>query len=115
MKRAHDPEWFAFLRVGDVLEVNGALRVVRQVSRWANRHDPIERLRYVTFAIRHISWTGRCYTVYTAADLRRMRIRYVGARVKLASEMDGKIAAAITQRSSERPYVLTAHDVRGVA
>lgn len=127
MKRIPDPDWFAFVRPGDVLQrgKNGTLRVVRDVSRWSRvkrvgrfgydivrGHGP---LRSVTFAIRHPSWTGRAYTVYNANDLKTNGWRYVGARVRLDTEMDRKIHEAITEDGWKRPFALTAKGVRGVA
>ena len=121
MKRVADPDWFAYVRAGDVLQrgQRGSYRVVREVSRWeCHRRGVTVRdvgpLRCITFAIRRRSWTNRCYTVYTAADLRTMGFRYVGARVRLESEMDALIEAAIQQPNSH-PKILTADDVRGVA
>lgn len=121
MRRTQDPDWFDFLRVGDVLQrgKDGPYRVVRHVSRWERiGRGKVERdrgpLRYVAFTIRHPSWTGRCHTHLAAADLKTQGYRYIGVRLPLTSELDAKIDAALKQPCGE-PYVLTAKDVRGVA
>lgn len=117
-----DPEWFARVRVGDVLQrgMNGPYRIVRKVSRsrriyrrTVDRSDNAP-LRSVVFAIRRRSWTNRCYTVLNASDLKTMGYRYVGASVALASDLDQCIAEAIKQPGG-RPYILYAKHVRGVA
>lgn len=112
MRRTPDPDWFAFLRVGDVLQrgVKGSYRVVRDVSRRG------QALTYVTFAIRRRSWTGRPDTTYTANDLKTFGYRYVGARVRLASELDERFRDYLRRNPSRAEgYGLTPEDVRGVA
>lgn len=103
-----DPDWFAFVRPGDVLLHRGSYRVVREVSRWGGR------LRFVAFAIKRRSWTDRCYTLYSANDLKTHGTRYVGARVKLDTEMDRKIHQSITGRELPPHFTLRARDVVGV-
>lgn len=127
LKRTPDPEWFDFVRPGDVIQRgrNGAYRVVREVTRWERVRrqgsfgwDVVRgagQLRAVTLAIRHRSWTNRAYTVLNANDLKSFGFRYVGARVRLDTEMDRKIHEAITEDGWKRPFALTAKDVRGVA
>lgn len=106
--RHPDPDWFAFLQPGDVLEFRGSYRIVRHVTRWHGR------LHSVTFAIKRPSWTGRCYTVCDRNDLKTSGARYVGARVKLDTEMDRKIHQSITGREFPPHYTLRARDVVGV-
>jgi len=104
-----DPDWFAILRVGDVLQRgrHGPLRVVRDVHRYSahswNRHRRRQagRLGSITFAIRHCSWTKRPYTVYTASDLKTFGYRYVGARVRLDRPIDKRLAVAIRDSTNQ--------------
>jgi hypothetical protein len=111
MRRVPDPDWFAHLKVGDVLQRRrGPYRVVRSISR---RNDG--RLWGVSFAIRHCSWTKRPYTVYTASDLKVFGFRYVGVRLVLGSEIDRKLDDAIHHNGAGRPHGLTCCSVRGVA
>lgn len=58
------------LEVGDLVRLNGTLRVVRDVSR-GTRKSPLrpEQVYSVTFAIRRCSWTRRPYTVRGRCDL----------------------------------------------
>jgi hypothetical protein len=122
MKRIADPDWFDHLRVGDVLrDPWGNFRVVRKVSRWTRRPRSqggtlhgVGPLRGVTLTIRRRSWTNRCYTVYSANDLKVGRWSYVGARIKLTRDIDGCIEQAIHQPAG-RPFILYAKHVRGVA
>lgn len=115
-----DPDWFAFVRKGDVLLIGGSYRVVREVSRWERVRRGVVRegvgpLRFVTFAIRRRSWTNRAYTVYTATDLKVFGAQYVGVRIPLTGEMDQRIAHCIHAKELPGSYSLTADDVRGVA
>ena len=119
-RQTPDPDWFAFVREGDVLLLGGSYRVVRKVSRWTRlRRGVVQEgtgpLRFVTFAIRRRSWTNRAYTVYTASDLKVFGAKYVGARVPLAGEMDQRLAHCIRAKELPGHYSLTAADVRGVA
>jgi hypothetical protein len=108
MIRANDPAWFEHLRAGDVLRSRGGtLRVVRTVTR---KKDG--RLWGVSFVIMRCSWTKRPYTIYTFTDLKVFRFTYVGARVRLDSELDRKILRAI-RNNGERSLSCCA--VRGVA
>ncbi len=96
MKRAcPQPEWMHSLRVGDVLTNGRDFRVVRQVSYW--RRGPSEgRLWGVAVAIRRCSWTGRCYTMLTANDLKQRGFTKVpGVRVKIHTELDKRIERAM--------------------
>jgi hypothetical protein len=106
MRLLPEPDWFAFLRVGDVLRSpSGALRVVRLVSRREGR------LTAVCFAIRRCSWTRRPLTVYNRYDLKR-GWSHVGARVRLDSELDRKIARSHTLIPPE--YEIRCCDVVGL-
>lgn len=104
------PEWFAHLRVGDVLQRGrGPYRIVRHVTRRENGS-----LVAVTFSKQRRSRYMRCDTVYFATDLKTMGFRYVGARVALTSEMDRRIAEAIESKAPVPNLPLTQDDVVGV-
>jgi hypothetical protein len=111
------PEWMRALRVGDVLTRNGrTYRVVRTVT-----FKPNGNLHAISFAIKRRSWTGRPCTTYMASDLKTFGFRPVGARVKLTSELDQRLAQYIANHEipGRRPfpdrYSVTPEDVRGVA
>jgi hypothetical protein len=102
------------LKVGDVVqERNGAWRIVRAVTR-----QPSGKLCAITLTIRHCSWTGRCYTVIMANDLRQRGFHPVRVRRrKLTSRFDRKIQRAIHGNEDRRvkPYSVTCCDVEGTA
>ena len=104
-----DPDWFAILRVGDVLRApGGSYRVVRRVGR-----DCCGRLTSVTFTIQRCSWTKRPTTVYIRQDLKR-GWHYVGVRVKLDREIDRKIAQDVNALYS-RDCAVSCCAVLGIA
>jgi hypothetical protein len=105
------PRWMREVVKGSVLaEGSGTWRVVREAHR-----KPNGDLWGVTFAIRHCSWTGRCYTILTATDLKVRGFRLVRvAPRKLRSVIDRRIAASIRDHHA-RPYPATCCDVEGVA
>lgn len=111
------PEWMARLRIGDVLKsANGSYRVVREI----NRHPASSRvcagwLRSVTFSIKHCSWTGKCYTVLTATDLKQRGFAPVGARVKLTKPIDTAVLACIRGNDGANGKSLRCCDVRDIA
>ena len=108
MSRAPQPRWMLRLKVGDVLvSARGTERVVRNVSRFKNGD-----LSCVTFAIRHCSWTGRCYTVLGYTDLNYCGYRPAGAVVKLRTKLDRHIQRCI-ENNEDR--TLDCCDVKGVA
>lgn len=105
------PAWMISLKPGHVIQRPGSrFRVVREVSRYRNGE-----LRSVTLAIRHCSWTGRCYTILNASDLRILGYRRVPAKRRtLRQSMDRKFAKAVSQRCDVRPFVLTCCDVESL-
>lgn len=110
--RKPDPEWFKDVTIGSVLrEPNGGpFRIVRYVTR--RRCDG--RLMFVGFAIRRSSWTGRCYTMYTASDIKSRGFTMVPhVRVKLDKLIDVRIAQAMAQDCTE-PYMVHAREVVGL-
>lgn len=113
MNAIPQPEWMATVQVGDVLTDGRVYRVVREVSHWRPRYSPNElRLRGVAFTIRHCSWTRRCHTTLTAADLKQRHFRPAGIRVKLNKSIDAAIAEEL---ADDRRRRLRCCDVRGVA
>ena len=111
MSKGHlrpDPEWFATVRVGDVLlSGSGDFRVVRRVSRrgptWRRRGLRLDRgkpdeLIGVTFAIRRCSRYHQPYTTYTASDLKTLGYTHTGVRVRLRSTLDKKLARYLERR-----------------
>lgn len=100
-----DPWWFTCLKEGDVLKINGSYRIVRKASYLRGK------LFAVCFAIRHRSWTRRPYTTWMVADLRRAKIDYIGARVKLDSKLDHLIAEDIKDAHARRIFW---HHVKGI-
>jgi hypothetical protein len=106
------PDWMARVVVGSVLaNGNSPWRVVRRVSRKANGD-----LWGVYFAIRHCSWTGRCYTVVTASDLKVRGFRLMPVRAReFRSEIDIRIQRAINSNECRGHYSVTCCDVKGVA
>jgi len=132
--RRPDPDWFAFVQVGDVLRwPSGDLRVVRQVTRreeprpWRRRADESDpsypgRLLCICVAIRRRSRYNSPDTCFHKSDLKTLGVQYVGARVKLDSPMDAHLAECVRLNLRDRlpeknptPYrALTADDVRGL-
>lgn len=99
-------QWLRDVQVGDVLKVNGKLRVVRNVS-----HGPHPESRSCfAFAIKHCSWTRRCYTVYTSSDLITMGVQQMNKRMPLRTKIDRAVAADI---HAHKPK-LTCCDVEGM-
>ncbi len=109
--RRPDARWMRTLKVGDVIaRPTGPWRIVRSLLR-----RPDGTLHSVNVTINHCSWTGRCYTVLTRAELFNMNYRKLRVKTRrLDTEFDKKIAKAIT--GDERPghYTVTCCDVRGI-
>lgn len=98
------------VRVGDVLKSRSGrrFRVVREIGL---KHG---RLYNVTLAIRHCSWTRRCYTILTYNDLYQFGYRPTGRRMRLTKTIDREIAACINFKNRFRQR-LTCCDVEGVS
>lgn len=110
--RAPQPPWMRRVRVGDVLkDAVGNLRVVREARHYGGR------LYGVTFTIAHCSWTGRCYTILNATDLRQRGFRPVGVRRRLNTKLDRQIADAIARNdlAHRNGRALRCCDVEGIA
>lgn len=101
-------QWLREVQVGDVLKVNGRLRVVRGVS-----HGPFpwSRSNY-SFAIKRCSWTHRGYTVYTSSDLITLGVQQMNKRIRLRTKLDRLLARDIKE-SPDKP-ILTCCDVEGM-
>ena len=106
------PVWMRTLAVGDVVSNGGPWRVVRRVDRRKNGD-----LWCVWLAIRHCSWTHRCYTLYLANDLKQSGYKRVSVRRRrLDGLMDRRIEEAMNQGGCSRSaMLLTCCDVEGVA
>lgn len=110
------PAWFDTVKPGDVLRSGrGTLRVVRSVHRARHRHGGVHL--YLTFTIRHCSWTGRCYTVLTGPDLLTLGFTHTGKRWGSFGKtaMCKRVAKAIEEKTMPGGYSLTCHEVVGVA
>ena len=82
--------WFDTVKRGDVLiDKFGNERIVRAVHKYKSNIC-------LTFAIRHCSWTGRCYTVLNKADLIYRGFRYSGVTLPLKDPIDKAIDHDIT-------------------
>lgn len=104
------PKWFDTVKVGDVLQTPGGdYRVVREVTRHKSRRIPGRYEIYLTFAIRHCSWTGRGVTTKLGGEV--LDWKHTGCRVKLTSKFDQDIAyeAQLWVRGKRR---LTCCDVK---
>lgn len=108
MKPYVQPEWAMKLCVGDVLTNGNIDRPVRELSR-----RPDGRLHTVAFAIKHCSWTGKCFTTYCWNDLICAGYGPTGVRVKLNKRIDKRIAANIRRRAGYL-QTLDCCDVRDV-
>lgn len=98
--------WIKALRVGDVVRTpSGLLRIVRAAHHGATRSS-------FYFTIKHCSWTGRCYTVYTSSDLKTQGWSYTGKRVRLRSHKDYEIQQNFS--ISLRDTTLHCCDVEGI-
>jgi hypothetical protein len=112
-KKTYQP-WMDKIQVGSILKTrSGDLRVVRDVKHRTHTRGAWKGAKGVTvyLAIRRCSWTRRCYTVLSDNDLTQQGFSYVGARLKLKTEADYKIATAIESRDRD---FLSCCDVRGV-
>lgn len=91
---------------------NGLLRIAR-VVRLSNRRNP-NKMR-VYFTIRHCSWTHRCYTLYTVAEL--LYNGYVNTHKKWRWLPEDIALNDIIERNHEldRKKALTCCDVEGIA
>lgn len=75
------PDWFSKVQAGDVLRTpSGDLRLVRAVHRNPPKPRRKREQVWVYFAIRHCSWTGRCYTLYSDSDSYLRQFEWVTRR-----------------------------------
>lgn len=108
-------DWMTSLKPGDVLrDVKGNLRVVRKVTKYKQGCKYTRRkagdLRCVSLAIRHCSWTGRCYTVLGYNDLYFRGFQPAGLRAHMTTALDARINAAIQAHSLD----VTCQEAKGV-
>jgi hypothetical protein len=97
---AVDPAWLN-IEVGQVLRApNGRLRIVRAVHRSApKKTGTVGRATIVMLSILRCSWTRRCYTVYSVAELAGSGYSITQARAKLKGPLNEKINDAIENHS----------------
>lgn len=59
------------LEVGDLISLNGRLRIVRDIGRRPNRKSPLldDQVYSIVLSIQRCSWTRRPYTVRNRCDL----------------------------------------------
>lgn len=109
--------WINHIEAGDVVKSgNGLLRVVRHVCHsvvTSGGTRPHIRTT-VVFAIKHCSWTHRCYTIYTGNDLVQMRYRPTRAKVSLRKRIDRAIAEEFRRPGNIKRARLTCCDVESV-
>lgn len=89
------PAWRDTVKVGDVLQSPaGDYRVVRGITRWPPRARGRAKhgkgLIFFQFAIRRCSWTRRCTTTKSGADMNGWI--HTGHSVALDSPLDRQIA-----------------------
>lgn len=108
------PRWMKSVRVGDVLERKGTLRVVRAITFYA-----CGALWGVHFTIKHCSWTHACDTVVDASRLQSEGWRPTGHRTRLTGRLDRRIQREILEdygpHRKGRKRLLDCCDVKGVA
>lgn len=103
-------EFVLSLKEGDVIRIDGTLRVVRYVRHYQNKHYP-PNARF-GFAIRRCSWTGKGYTFYAAHDLMRRNVELVARNFKSKLEVSDKLNKEIKAMTTKRD--ISCCDVVGV-
>src|SRR3990167_315208 len=99
--------WIDEIKVGDILLEHGrSERVVRSVSR-----SKTGLVCYVGFSIKRCSWTGRCYTIISRADLKARGFVPTGKAYALNSELDREIDLDLKYRDR---VAVTCCAVKGV-
>jgi|SRR5579872_560803 len=94
-------------RVGQLIKSPaGLLRIARAVHIASD--DP--KKVWVSFAIKHCSWTRRCYTVYSLDELLRTGYTVTRKRVKF-NKFDKRVNTVIHKSSKE----MTCCDVEGIS
>jgi hypothetical protein len=104
------------LREGDVIKLNGRLRVIRKASepRVARKDYPPKRS--FVFSIARCSWTHRPYCIKTSTDLLApgCTVELVARNYRPKSDLDAKLLEAINWPSAERMPGFDCCDVKGV-
>lgn len=107
------------LREGDVIRLNGTLRVVRKINDSAEekrgRKRGYPRKRMFSFAILRCSWTHRPYTCYTTSDMGNPKwsVELVMRNYKPKAEIEVRLNEEIARAPAIRPY-LDCCDIRGI-
>lgn len=103
-------EFILSLKEGDVIRIDGTLRVVRYVRHYQNKYYP-PNARF-GFAIKRCSWTGRGYTFYAAHDLMRRNVELVARNFKSKLEISNKLDKEIKENRVAKG--ITCCDVVGI-
>ena len=94
------------LKEGEILKApSGRLRIARVVHRYPNKI-------WVYFTIANRSWTRRCYTLYTTAELKYQGYIRTGKYKTWWDETDLRIANEM--KKSFVPPKMTPEDVSGI-
>lgn len=100
---------FKIPQVGDIFRApSGVLRTVRAV-RMDTQMNP--RKIIVAFSILHCSWTHRCYTVYSIAELRGIGYTHLAQRRKFNDPFEKELNRVISASSTE----MDCCDVKGIS
>ncbi len=108
-----DDSWIDRIQVGDVLKTPGGdYRVVRQADLCKNERSVyFGRVKFLEFAIRRCSWTGRATTCKVRTELKDWQP--TGLRVKLNKEIDKEIQYCLDNYDIES-QTLDCCDVKGI-
>ena len=102
------PDWYAYVRPGDVLRApSGSLRVVRSVKRKEGG-----RLHSICFVKLRKSQYRSPVAIYFGSEL--WRYQYLGARLRLDSPLDKRVACTIDWTEPALCDRVTQDDVVGV-
>lgn len=100
------------LSVGDLIRLNGKLRVVRAIGRRLPKsHITDEQVYSVTLSIMHCSWTRRPYTVKGRCELYNVPLEVVSRGY---GEVRGPLEVLLQKDIEEGTRILECCDVIGV-
>jgi len=100
------------LEAGDVVRINGKLRVVRRVHRYQKKYYPPNVSFW--FSILRCSWTNRAYTVKKASDLAHCQIDLVLRNYHPKTDLEKTLESEINLPSPGYNKAITCCDVVGV-
>lgn len=100
-------DWRDTIQKGDILVSKRGPRLVRRAT-----YSKTGFLRAITLAIKHCSWTGRCYTVINRSDLNYLKFTKAPFRITATRiPLDEQIEACIIDPDNRS---LDCCDVKGV-